>query len=74
MLRRLCRRLGAGVVGVVAVLALATGTARAANTVELGDEVSVQVAGGTGGIHGSPLKSRVRASIAEMSCLRVVDR
>lgn len=36
--------------------------------------VSVQVADGAGGIHGSPLNSRTRASMAGMSCLRVVDR
>lgn len=36
--------------------------------------VSVQVADGAGGIHGSPLKRRTSASMAGMSCLRVVDR
>ncbi len=40
----------------------------------LAGEVSVQVAGGAGGIHGSPLKSGTRASMAGMPCLRVVDR
>ncbi len=33
-----------------------------------------QAAFGWGGIHGSPLKRRVRASMAGTSCLRVVER
>ena len=36
--------------------------------------VSVQVADGAGGIHGSPVNRRTRASMAGMSCLRVVDK
>ena len=42
--------------------------------VTIDQQVSVQVADGAGGIHGSPLNRRTRASMAERSCLRVVDR
>jgi hypothetical protein len=45
MSKRLCRRLGAGVAGAVAFLALATTTAHAANTVELGEEAELVAKG-----------------------------